>query len=250
MNKLIKDYVINIEYKTTTLLSYQSLMSYSDEINQERVHVYRQKMRLISYSAIITRSNIIKVESELTRHFINSDSKHLKAANHCIKYLHVIKFLIIRYSNSENEELSNQISSSNKEMSSTSNSKLNWKTSSNKKNNDNDNDKQIFKSTANAFFANDLDRRNAEEYIFKLFDEMIDWTTKKQFIVSTFIIEAKLFSMLHVDKKLIWWIHLFQKLKFDSNQKIMIYNDNLQIIRLFISKILKIKTKLRHVDIA
>jgi hypothetical protein len=56
--------------------------------------------------------------------------------------------------------------------------------------------------------------------------------------------------MLHVDKKLIWWIHLFQKLKFDSNQKIVIYNDNLQIIRFLISKILKTETKLRHVDIA
>jgi hypothetical protein len=56
--------------------------------------------------------------------------------------------------------------------------------------------------------------------------------------------------MLHADKKLIFWIHLFQKLKFDSNQKIMIYNDNLQIIRLFISKILKTETKFRHVDIA
>jgi hypothetical protein len=56
--------------------------------------------------------------------------------------------------------------------------------------------------------------------------------------------------MLHVDKKLIWWIHFFQKLKFDSNQKIMIYNDNLQTIRFFISEILKIETKLRHIDIA
>jgi hypothetical protein len=83
-----------------------------------------------------------------------------------------------------------------------------------------------------------------------LFDDMIDWTVKKQFIVSIFITEAKFFSMLHADKKLIWWIHFFQKLKFDSNQKIMIYNDNLQIINFFISKILKIETKLRHVDIA
>jgi hypothetical protein len=33
---------------------------------------------------------------------------------------------------------------------------------------------------------------------------MIDWVTKKQFIVSTFIIEAKFLLMLHVDKKLIW----------------------------------------------
>ncbi len=251
MNKLIKNYVINIEYKTTTFLSYQSLMSYIDEMNQKRVHVYRQKMKSICYSAIITRSNIIKIASELARHLTNSDPKHLKAADHCIKYLHVIKFFVIRYSNSENEKLSSQISSSNKEksnkeMSSISNSKLNKKTSSNKENND----KQIFEKTVDAFFANDLDRRSAEEYIFKLFDDMIDWAVKKQFIVSIFIIEAKLLSMLHADKKLIWWIHFFQKLKFDSNQKIMIYNDNLQIIRFFISKIFKTETKLRHVDIA
>ncbi len=92
---------------------------------------------------------------------------------HKISACHQI--LIIRYSNSENEKFSNQISSSNKKksnkkMSSTSNSKLNKKTSSIKKNND----KQIFENTVNAFFANDLDRRNAEEYIFKLFDDMID----------------------------------------------------------------------------
>ncbi len=208
-------------------------------------------MKSICYFVIITRSNIIKIVFELTRHFINFDSKHLKAADHCIKYLHVIKFLIIRYSNSKSEELSSQISSSNKEksnkeMSSTLNSKLNKKTSSNKENND----KQIFEKTVDAFFANDLDRKNAEEYIFKLFDDMIDWIVKKQFIVSIFIIEAKLLSMLHVDKKFIWWIHLFQKLKFDSNQKIMIYNDNLQTIRFLISEILKIETKFRHVDIA
>jgi hypothetical protein len=95
-------------------------------------------MKSICYFVIITRWNIIKVAFELARHFTNFDSKHLKTTNHCIKYLHVIKFLIIRYSNSKNEKFSNQISSSNKEksnkkMSSTSNSKLNKKTSSIKK---------------------------------------------------------------------------------------------------------------------
>jgi hypothetical protein len=107
-------------------------MSYIDEMNQEKVHVYHQKIESICYFVIITRSNIIKAAFELTRYFINFDSKHLKAADHCIKYVHVIKYLIIRYSNSENEKLSNQISSlnkekSNKKMSSTSNSKLNKK---------------------------------------------------------------------------------------------------------------------------
>jgi hypothetical protein len=55
-------------------------------------------------------------------------------------------------------------------MSSKSNSKLNKKTSSNKENND----KQIFEKTVDAFFANDLDRKSVKEYIFKLFDNMID----------------------------------------------------------------------------
>jgi hypothetical protein len=99
-------------------------------------------------------------------------------------------------------------------------------------------------------FANDLDRKSVEEYIFKLFNDIIDWVVKKQLIVSIFIIEAKVLSMLHVDKKLIWWTHFFQKLKIDLNQKIIIYNDNLQTIRFFISKIFKIETQLRHVDIA
>jgi hypothetical protein len=179
-------------------------MSYIDEMNQEKIHVYRQKMKSICYFVIITQSNIIKIAFKLTLHLINFNSKHLKTANHCIKYLYVIKFLIIRYSNSKDEKLNNQISNSkkeksNKKMSSTSNSKLNKKTSSNKKNND----KQIFEKTTHVFFANDLDRKNVENHIFKLFDEIIDWIAKKQIIVSTFIIETKLLSMLHVDKKLI-----------------------------------------------
>ncbi len=69
------------------------------------------------------------------------------------------------------------LSLSNKKMKSShsklnifSHSKLNKITSSNKKSND----KEIFEKTTNAFFANDLDRKSAENYIFKLFDDMID----------------------------------------------------------------------------
>jgi hypothetical protein len=41
MNKLIKNYVINIEYKTTTFLFYQSLMMYNNDVNQKKIHIYR-----------------------------------------------------------------------------------------------------------------------------------------------------------------------------------------------------------------
>jgi hypothetical protein len=41
MNKLIKNYIINIKYKTTTFLFYQSLMSYIDDVNKKKIHIYR-----------------------------------------------------------------------------------------------------------------------------------------------------------------------------------------------------------------
>jgi vacuolar-type H+-ATPase catalytic subunit A/Vma1 len=70
--------------------------------------------------------------------------------------------------------------------------------------------------------------------------------------MSTSITETKLLIMLHVDKKFIWWLNLFKKIEFssDSDQQMTLYNDNLQTIRLLISKIAKVDTKLRHVDVA
>ncbi len=110
--------------------------------------------------------------------------------------------------------------------------------------------KQMFMTSVDAFFANKKNRRSDEDYIFKLFDDLIDEAARKQVIILTSIIEAKLLAMLHVEKEFIWWIHLFEKLKFNSDQKMIIYNDNLQIIRLLTSEIAKMNIKLRHVDIA
>ncbi len=71
-------------------------------------------MKLFCYFAIITRSNITKIVFELARYLTNLSLEYVKTANHYIKYLHATKYLVIRYSNSESEKLSNQISSSNK----------------------------------------------------------------------------------------------------------------------------------------
>jgi hypothetical protein len=68
--------------------------------------------------------------------------------------------------------------------------------------------------------------------------------------MSTSITEIELLVMLHADKKFIWWLNLFKKIEFSSDQQMTLYNDNLQTIRLLISKITKVDTKLRHVDIA
>ncbi len=109
--------------------------------------------------------------------------------------------------------------------------------------------KPMFKTSVDASFANEEERRSDESYTFKLFDDLINWAAQKQVTISTSIIEAELLAMLHADKEFIWWIHLFEKLNFDLDQKMIIYNDNLQIIRLLISEIAKMNIKLRHVDI-
>jgi hypothetical protein len=67
--------------------------------------------------------------------------------------------------------------------------------------------------------------------------------------MSTSITETKLLVMLHVEKEFIWWLNLFEKIEFSLDHQMTLYNDNLQTIRLFISKIAKVDTKLRHVDV-
>jgi hypothetical protein len=58
-------------------------------------------------------------------------------------------------------------------------------------------------TSVDAFFANKKNRRSDEDYIFKLFDDLIDEAARKQVIILTSIIEAKLLAMLHVEKEFI-----------------------------------------------
>jgi hypothetical protein len=153
-------------------------------------------------------------------------------ADHCIRYLHVIRHLTIKFDVSKSEKLIIQTDF---------NSNLINQINSNK---------QIFETSVDASFANEEERRSDENYIFKLFDDLIDWAARKQIIISTSIIEIELLAMLHAGKEFIWWIHLSEKLRFNSDQRMIIYNDNLQIIRLLTSEIAKMNIKLRHVDIA
>jgi hypothetical protein len=99
--------------------------------------------------------------------------------------------------------------------------------------------------------TNEKERKSVEEYTFKLFDDLIDWAAKKQTTIFTSITEIELLVMLHADKKFIWWLNLFKKIEFssDSDQQMTLYNDNLQTIKLLISEIAKVDTKLRHVDV-
>jgi hypothetical protein len=103
------------------------------------MHKYRKKMRSIRYSAIISRFNIVKIVLKLTEHLINSESTYLIAVNHLIRYLYETKHLTIKFDVSKDDD-----------------------------------SKQIFEATADAVFANEQKRKLVEDYIFKLFEELID----------------------------------------------------------------------------
>jgi hypothetical protein len=138
IDKLVKDYAINTNCKaSSTSLSIADIESFDEDVDSNRMHQYRKKMKSVCYSAVISRSDIVKVVSKLTEHLINSESIHLTAVNHLIRYLYETKHLTIKFDVSKDE-------------------------------------KQVFKAIADAAFANEKERKSVEDYIFKLFEELID----------------------------------------------------------------------------
>jgi hypothetical protein len=137
IDKLVKKYAININFKaSSTSLSITDIKSFDEDVDFNHMPEYRKKMRSVCYSAIISQSNIVKTVSKLTKHLINSESTHLAAVNHLIRYLYETKHLTIKFDVFESENL--------------------------------------FEASADAAFANEKERRLVEDYIFKLFEELID----------------------------------------------------------------------------
>lgn len=178
----------------------------------------------------MTRPDAAKAASKLWEFLVNPGPEHLEAANHCLRYLLGTKFLGIMFSADGGGELMIQAPPAENSQASVP--------------------KHIFEGTADASFANDLDRRSVEGFTFKLFGGLIDWASRKQLTVSISTTEAELISLLHAGKQVIWWTNLFQKLRFDPGHDIIIYNDNLQTIRILNAEIDRTDTKLRHVDVA
>jgi hypothetical protein len=145
VDKLMKEYEIRGSAKVQISLSSSStLAKYDEEIDQQRMHEYRQKVNSICYSATIIRSDIAKTASKLAEFLINSESDHLIAADHCMRYLQNTKYLRIKYIASDEDELTIAAA------------------------------KHVFEVIVDASFANENDRKSAEEYAFKLFEELID----------------------------------------------------------------------------
>jgi hypothetical protein len=67
--------------------------------------------------------------------------------------------------------------------------------------------------------------------------------------MTTFSIETKLLILTRIAKKIIWWKRVFESISYDSMKKLHILCDNRQILRVLKKEMLKLDTKLKHVDI-
>jgi hypothetical protein len=142
----MKEYEIRKSTKIQTSLSSScTLVKYDEEVDQQRMHEYRQKVNSICYSATMLRSDIIKTTSKLIEFLINSESDHLITANHCMKYLQNTKYLKIKYIAFDEDKLT--IATENN---------------------------HVFEIIVDVLFANEDDQKSAEKYAFKLFKDLID----------------------------------------------------------------------------
>jgi hypothetical protein len=179
--------------------------------NSQRVYVFQQKMKSLNFAAIIFEFDIVFATAKLAQFLKNSNSNHVIIANRMIIYLNDIKNFVIEFSKKFSE---------------------------------------IFLCANDAAFADDeLIRKSSNNYLFKLYDDSIDWRTIKQITMITFSIETKLLILSWIAKKTIWWRRFLKSIRFDSMKKLHIRCDNRQILRVLKKEMLKLDIKLKHVDI-
>jgi hypothetical protein len=67
--------------------------------------------------------------------------------------------------------------------------------------------------------------------------------------VIIFSIETELLILTRIVKKAMWWRRFFEVIRFDSMKTFHIRCDNRQTLRILKKDVLKLDTKLKHVDI-
>ena len=178
----------------------------------QTIYEYQQRVESLNFAAVIIKSDIALITFRLFQFLKNFSRIHITAINRVIFYLQCIKHLIIEYSE---------------------NSIFN-----------------IFICVSDLIFENDeIIRKNFDEFLFQLYEDVIDWRTIKQITIITFSTETELLAIFRTIKKTIWWKRFFESIKFDIDETLKIQCDNRQTIRIFIKKIMKLDIKFRHVDV-
>ncbi len=109
---------------------------------------------------------------------------------------------------------------------------------------------KFLKNYTNSNWAKDQDiRRSISEYAFNVDSDVINWFSKRQFIVTLSICEIEYTRQILIAKEVIWLRNLMTQLTWDVEyfQTIMIYEDNQSAIVLI--KNSQFHARIKHIDI-
>jgi hypothetical protein len=213
---MTKFHLKEMKYSKTSLANLSRINENAENSNQkksnsQRVYVFQQRMKSLNFAAVIFRSDIVFFTAKLAQFLKNSNSNHVTIANRVIAYLNDITNLVIEFS---------------------------------------ENSSEIFLNASDVAFADDeLIKKSSNDYFFKLYDDSIDWRAVKQVTMTMFSMKTKLLILNQIAKKTIWWRRFFESIQYDSMKKLHIRCDNCQILRVLKKEMLKLDTKLKHVDI-
>ncbi len=109
---------------------------------------------------------------------------------------------------------------------------------------------KLLKNYTNSNWTEDQDiRRSISKYAFNVNSDVINWFSKRQFIVTLFICEIEYTKQILIAKEIMWLRNLMIQLTCDVeySQTIMIYEDNQNVIVLI--KNSQFHARIKHIDI-
>jgi hypothetical protein len=196
----------------STPMTSEFLEPNDEAANQAFTHLYQRKVGSIIYAAVITRPDIARTAATLATFLTNPSNAHMAAANRCIQYLYGTRQLGIQFDGQSSDP--------------------------------------EFAVYTDASFADDpRDRKSSQGYLITLFGGPVAWKSGKQDTVTTSSTEAELLALTAVAKEAVATLRLFAGMRFELADKLNIWCDNRQTIRLVNSELPRLRTALRHVDI-
>lgn len=176
------------------------------------INHYQSLVGSIGFAAIMTRPDIAFAHQMLSQWLTKPERSHVIAAEQTISYLYGTRYHSIEFDGSCDP-------------------------------------KYVFRAASDASFADNIGRKSSQGFIFTLFGGPIDWSARKQRIVTTSTTEAELVALSEAAKHLLWTKRLLRSIEFDPENDLILSCDNKQTIDLMIKPNSSYQTKLRHVDI-
>ena len=177
--------------------------------SKEEISSYQEILSSLQWLVTMTRQDIAYVVNKLAHFNLNSTSTHFIAIQRVVRYLAGISKLSIRFEPSNNLGQTDDLI-----------------------------------EYIDAFYVDDADtKRSHSNYVFLLWNESINCSSKRQNTVATSTIEVEYIDQCNAAKKAYFLAHAFDQLDYTSEESIDLKVDNQSVIKLANNSVNHAKSK-------